>query len=81
MGKDTLLKNTTSNSRLYSPWQLDQNETCWIKRPHRFGLMAKEDDFEACIDEDMTRTIQRIEQEQQERIQHLREEEEAADDE
>lgn len=44
MGKDTLSKNTTS--RLYSPWQLDENET-WIKKPHRFGLMmAKEDDFE-----------------------------------
>lgn len=43
MGKDPLLKNSTS--RLYSPWQLDENET-WVKKPHRFGLMAKEDDFE-----------------------------------
>ncbi|KAF1797424.1 Bystin-domain-containing protein [Mucor lusitanicus] len=78
MGKDTLSKNTTS--RLYSPWQLDENET-WIKKPHRFGLMmAKEDDFEACIDEDMTRAILRIEQEQMERIQHLREEDSADDD-
>ncbi|OAD02989.1 hypothetical protein MUCCIDRAFT_109839 [Mucor lusitanicus CBS 277.49] len=42
--------------------------------------MAKEDDFEACIDEDMTRAILRIEQEQMERIQHLREEDSADDD-
>ncbi|KAK4516645.1 uncharacterized protein ATC70_011622 [Mucor velutinosus] len=77
MGKDPLLKNSTS--RLYSPWQLDENET-WVKKPHRFGLMAKEDDFETFIDEDMTRTILRIEQEQLERIQRLREEDSADDD-
>ncbi|GAN02232.1 bystin [Mucor ambiguus] len=42
--------------------------------------MPKEDDWEACIDEDMTRTILRIEQSQLERIQHLREEDSADDD-
>ncbi|CAO0791481.1 unnamed protein product [Mucor circinelloides] len=77
MGKDALSKNTTS--RLYSPWQLDDNET-WVKKSHRFGLTAKDDDFEACIDENMTMTILRIEQEQLERIQHLREEDSADDD-
>lgn len=43
MGKDAPSKNTTS--RLYSPWQLDDNET-WVKKSHRFGLTAKDDDFE-----------------------------------
>ncbi|CEP10349.1 hypothetical protein [Parasitella parasitica] len=77
MGKDNnknLLKNTAT--RLYSPWQLDDNKT-WIDRSYRFGLIPKDDDFKTCLDENMANTILRIEQEQLERNAHLREEDSA----
>ncbi|KAG2201480.1 hypothetical protein INT46_010096 [Mucor plumbeus] len=79
MGKDStrnLLNNNTT--RLYCPWQPNENKT-WAKKSHKFGLLSKDDDFEAYIDEDMTKTILRIEQEQLEKIERLREEDSVDD--
>lgn len=41
MGKDTsksLLSNSNSTSRLYTPWQLDDGETGEKKEQRKFGL-------------------------------------------
>lgn len=46
MGKDStrnLLNNNTT--RLYCPWQPNENKT-WAKKSHKFGLLSKDDDFE-----------------------------------